>query len=392
MGVRERVRKPDYIMVGLIIAMIVIGLLMVYSASVVSSFNTTNDPNFYFNRHLMYVALGLGVFYVASRIKYTFWKGLAPLFLVGALLMSVLVFIPGIGMNHGGADRWINIGSFTLQPSEFLKLGVVLYMAFFFERVGRGINTMKAFLPFVVALIIIGVLVMAQPDLGTFTVIATVSVVMFFTAGGHLLHIGTLVVAGIGGIIALIAAAPYRMQRFLVFLNPSADTSGAGYQINQALIAIGTGGLFGLGFNQSRQKYQYLPEAQTDSIVAVMAEELGFIRMVIFIAILVFLILKGMDIARRAPDVFSKLLVVGVITWVGYQSIVNIGAMTSLLPLTGVPLPFISFGGTSLIVLLFAFGIVVNISRYASGGKKKHENNSSRRRERRSHFPVFGSR
>lgn len=361
----ERGQKPDYVLILTLLALTVIGILMVYSASVVSSYSITKNPNFYFQRQVFSVILGVGAFIIATKIHYTFWKKVAPFAFVLGLLLSALVFIPGLGMNHGGANRWIDIGPLNLQPSEFLKIGVILYLAAFFERAQKSVGHLKTFIPFAVILTVLAVMLMAQPDLGTFLVVALVSIIIFFIAGANPFHLLTLGAAGVIGIVTLIKAAPYRMARLLVFLNPGADKSGAGYQINQAMIAVGTGGLFGLGFNKSRQKYQYLPESQTDSIIAIMAEELGLFRVAGILALFVLLIIRGLNIAKKAPDLFARLVVIGVVSWVGVQTLLNVSANLSLVPLTGVPLPFISYGGSSIIVLLFAFGIVTNISKYS---------------------------
>ncbi|MCL5094279.1 MAG: putative lipid II flippase FtsW [Patescibacteria group bacterium] len=366
---RGRRLRPDYTLVILVLLLSIVGIIMVYSASVVSSYKVTGDPNFYFTRQLINIIIGIFCLFFVSRIPYVFWKKVAFFVLLLGLILSTLVFIPGFGMRHGGASRWLELGFIQLQPSEVLKLGVILYLSAFFERVGEGVKTYKAFLPFVIVLGLVGTLIMLQPDMGTFMVIAIFSSIMYFVAGGGLTYIGSLLVAGIAGIWTLIKIEPYRMQRFLVFLNPNADTSGAGYQINQALIAIGTGGLFGLGFNQSRQKYNYLPEAQTDSIIAIIGEELGFVGIAVLIFIFLLLTVRGLRIAKKSPDVFSRMFAIGLISWVAVQSLLNIAAMISLVPLTGVPLPFISFGGTSVVVLLVAFGILINISRFVEGGK-----------------------
>lgn len=365
---KERGLKPDYILVLLVFLLVVIGTLMVYSASVVLSYTATKNPNFFFQRQIFNVFLGVIAFIVASRIHYTYWKKMAPLALFLGLIFSILIFIPGLGTYHGGAKRWLEIGPFSLQPSEFLKLGLILYFANLFEKKEREIGTLSGLIPFLVIILLIGFLLMLQPDMGTFMVITGISIIMFFIAGANLYHLAAILGSGFLALFSLIKAAPYRMQRLLVFLDPSKDKSGAGYQINQALIAIGSGGIFGLGFNQSRQKYQYLPEAQTDSIIAIMAEELGFLRLLIIIAIFALLILRGISIAKKAPDLFAKLTALGITSWLAVQVIINIAANLSLVPLTGVPLPFISFGGSSIVILLFAFGILTNISKYSERG------------------------
>jgi len=364
----ERGLKPDYVLVILVLTLTVLGILMVYSASVVLSYTATKNSNFFFQRQFISVILGIIAFFITSKIHYSYWRKIAPVALFVGLLLSLLVLFPGLGTYRGGARRWLELGPISFQPSEALKLGLILYFASFFERVEKEIKTLNAFIPFVSVILISSLLLMLQPDMGTFMVICGISTAMFFIAGASLKHMAVIIGSGLLGIVALIKAAPYRMDRFLVFLNPSGDKSGTGYQINQALIAIGSGGLFGLGFNKSRQKYQYLPEAQTDSIIAIMAEELGFIRLLVILAIFVMLVLRGMVIAKNSPDLFSKLTAFGIVSWLAVQSIINIAANLSLVPLTGVPLPFISFGGSSVIILLSAFGILTNISKYSVKG------------------------
>ena len=368
---RERRYRPDYTLAFLVFLLVLIGVVVVFSASVVMSYQTTGNPNFYFTRQLMSVALGTGAFFVTSRIHYSFWKKIAPIALALNIILLILVFVPGIGFSSGGAARWIKLGGFVIQPTETLKLTLVIFFAYFFSALGKDVKgLLTGFVPFLVILGLIAGLVMKQPDMGTFTIAASIGVTMFFVAGARLHHVASLFGMGAVGFFLLIKAAPYRMARFMVFLNPSADTEGSGYQINQALLAIGTGGLLGLGFGKSRQKYQYLPEAATDSIFAIMSEELGFIKVAIIIGIFAFLIYKGYRLASQAPDDFSRLLVVGVTTWIAAQTFINISAMMSLLPLTGVPLPFISYGGSSIMFLLAAFGILINISKYRKEDKK----------------------
>lgn len=372
--------KPDYTLALLLYLLILIGIVIVFSASVVMSYQISGSPNFYFVRQLASVGIGSVIFLLVSRIHYSYWKKVAPIFFLINIILLILVFVPGIGFGHGGANRWIRVGSFIFQPTETLKLTTTLFLAYFFDKLGKDIKSLSAgFVPFLFILGLIAILVMKQPDMGTFMVTASIAVGMFFVAGGSLLHVGSLFTLGASGLFLLIKAEPYRMARFMVFLNPSADTQGSGYQINQALLAIGTGGLLGLGFGQSRQKYQYLPEAATDSIFAIMSEELGFIKVAIIIILFTLLIIKGYSLALRAPDIFGKLVVTGVVTWVAAQTFLNIAAMLSLVPLTGIPLPFISYGGSSIIFLLFAFGIVMNISKFQNGGNL-NESTSSRRR------------
>ncbi|PIZ00642.1 putative lipid II flippase FtsW [bacterium (Candidatus Howlettbacteria) CG_4_10_14_0_8_um_filter_40_9] len=363
---RERRFKPDYTLAFLVYLLVLIGAVMVFSASVVISYQVSGGSTFYFTRQLLSIGIGTIIFLIASRVNYNFWRKIAPYLFALNILLLIMVFVPGIGLGHGGANRWINLGIFTFQPTETLKLSTTIFLAYFFEKIGKDIKGLLTGLaPFLVILGIISFLVMKQPDMGTFIVTAMIAVGMFFVAGANMAHVSSLGLLGLGGLGLLIKSASYRMARFMVFLNPGADAGGSGYHINQALLAIGTGGLFGLGFGQSRQKYQYLPEAATDSIFAVMTEELGFIFSSIVVLVFVGLSYRVFKLARSAPDTFSRLLATGVGIWVLAQTFLNIAAMMSLVPLTGVPLPFISYGGSSIMFLLLAFGILINISRYS---------------------------
>jgi cell division protein FtsW len=337
---------------------------MLSSASSVISFQKFGDSNYYLRHQLISFVIGIIAFILAAKIDYKTWKKFAFPFLIITVVLLILVFIPGIGFAYGGAKRWIHIGNFIFQPTEIVKLTFLLYLATWLEKRGRGIHDFSyGFMPFIVLMAIITFLVMFQPDLGTMTVIAVIAIGTYFVAGAPLLHLSLIGLGGAAIFALLIKIAPYRVQRFTVFLNPQLDPQGVGYHINQALLAIGTGGWFGLGLGLSRQKFNYLPEAAGDSIFAVMAEELGFIIMIGLIILFLVFMYRGFKIAKTAPDEFSRLLAAGITAWFSFQAFINIGAMTGFLPLTGIPLPFISYGGSALIVSLAAIGILTNISR-----------------------------
>ena len=359
-------KKPDYVFAILVFLLVFFGIVMISSSSVASSFEKYGNNYAFVKSQIISLLIGLGALFLTYNIDYRFWKKHSLWMIVITLGLLVLVFIPGIGKEINGAHRWIGFAGKMFQPSEIIKLAFIIYAASWFdvrkETIGEFVG---GFVPFSLMIAIIGVLIMNQPDLGTMSVIAGTAGVMFLVAGANLWHFSIGIGASILLLGGLIAAAPYRMQRLMVFLDPSSDTQGASYHINQALLAIGAGGLWGLGFGQSRQKYLYLPQTQTDSIFAIIAEELGFLRSSIVLCAFIFLGYRGFQIAKKAPDNFSRLLVVGITTWILIQAFINIGAMLNILPLTGVPLPFISYGGTSLIVLLAAVGIVLNISKHA---------------------------
>lgn len=366
---RNNIHQPDYFLWGTVICLILFGLVMLASASSVLGFERFDDSNFFLKRQLVSLGIGLVAMLVIYRIDYHRWQAWAVPFLFATVILLLAVFIPGLGVTSLGAHRWVNFGLFIVQPSEIAKLAAVIYFSVWLDRRAHRIGDLRStVLPYIGMLGLLGGLILAEPDLGTTTIILGTAVLLFITAGGPWRHvIGFLGVAAVG-FLALIRLAPYRAQRFTVFLNPDLDPLGIGYHINQALLAIGSGGLFGLGLGHSRQKFNYLPEPAGDSIFAVMAEELGFVFITIFILAWLMLILRGMAVARQAPDRFGRLVAIGVTGWLGLQAFLNIGALSAVLPLTGIPLPFLSHGGSAIITSLAAVGILLNISRQTSRG------------------------
>ncbi len=357
---------PDYVFVACFFAILVFGLATLSSASSVVSFDKFNSPYFYLTHQLLFGFLpGLVCFYAASRIDYHVWERFAALFLFISIGILLLVFIPGIGFETGGSKRWVQLGNIVFQPSEIVKLTFILYLsAWLTKKKQTGPRDFSYnFLPFLILAGAIAFLVVLQPDMGTMGVIALICGSMYFFAGAPLRHFAVMAVGSATFFFLLIKIAPYRMERFTIFLNPELDPLGSGYHINQALLAIGSGGLLGRGFGLSRQKYNYLPEVVGDSVFAIIAEELGFLIAVALIAVFVFFVIRTLRIAARAPDQFGFFIGVGIASWFLFQSFINIAAMLSLVPLTGIPLPFISYGGTALIVGMTAAGVVVNISR-----------------------------
>ncbi len=351
-----------------VFTLIGIGLIGIASAGVSYGNIRFGDPYYFFKEQLIGLAVGTVLLLVAERIPYQLWRGfVVPLFVV-ALIFLVLVFIPGFGTTVYGAARWVDLGPFSFQPSEIMKIAIIFYLAAWLSR--RGSRTAgdfyEGFIPFLVVLGLVGFLIIKQPDTGTLGLIFCIALSIFFASGASLKHIASLIGLGFLSIIVLIQIAPYRMQRFLVFLNPEHDPLGAGYQMTQAFLAIGTGGWFGVGLGHSRQKFNYLPEPVTDSIYAVLAEEAGLLGGAVIVSLFLFFLWRGIRVALRAPDAFGELLAVGIVAWVTCQAFINIAAITGLIPLTGIPLPFISFGGTSLAVLMGAVGVLLNISRHST--------------------------
>jgi cell division protein FtsW len=391
MAIAKRGHRPDYTFFLLIAALCLFGLLMILSAGAVQSFKLKGNGYFYFLQQLESLGLGLIGFYITSRIHYSYWKKIAVPLLAISFFLLLVIFVPGIGFNYGGATRWINFPLFHIQVAEIAKLGLVIYLAAWLStKAGPNKGFTDGFAPFAAIVGAMATLVMLQPDMGTMSVIAMIGIVMYFTAGAPVRHIALAAGGVVAAVAALIAAAPYRINRLLTFLDPTKDTLGTGYHVQQALVAIGSGGLFGLGFNKSLQKHNYLPEPMNDSIFAIITEELGLIAAAAVIATFAYLAVRGFRIASRAPDMFSRLLVTGIVTWICWQALVNISAMLSLVPLTGVPLPFISLGGSALVVLMTACGIVFNVSRFtapereAAGKEAGRAHTRSRRGNRRS--------
>ena len=373
MQTASRPHKPDFLLIIVILLLVVFGLVAIASASSVVSHDQFGDNLAMLKNQLTHgVLIGLVAFITFAIIPYSFWKRVNLILLIVTLVLLAAVFIPQLGFQFGGAQRWINLGFFSFQPSELAKLTMILFFAAWLDKRGKGIRDFATgVVPFLLILGVVITLIILQPDLGTLSVIAATAIAMFFVAGARPWHLVAIFASAIALLGLAIRIEPYRLARFTVFLNPAADPEGIGYQINQALLAVGSGGLFGQGLGQSRQKYNYLPEPAGDSIFAVMAEELGFLR--ISLVVLTFLTLGylGFSVSRRAKDNFGKLLAVGITTWFVAQAFINIGALIGLLPLTGIPLPFISFGGTAIVVSMAAAGILVNVSRYTDEQKKR---------------------
>ncbi|EKE20377.1 MAG: hypothetical protein ACD_8C00010G0006 [uncultured bacterium] len=359
----------DKTLLTIVLILLTLGLVMISSAGIIYSETRFGDPYYFFKHQLIYgVVPGLLVMYLLSKIDYHLWKRLAvPIFFVSVIFL-LLVFVPGVGNKVYGASRWIQLGPFSFQPSEMAKLATIIYLAAWLE--GRGLHRIKdvfeGMLPFLGIMGLIGFLIMKQPDTGTLGVIVLTSFSIFFVSGASLKHLFSMGGMGLVLLWILIKIEPYRFDRISAFLDPSADPQGIGYQINQALLAVGSGGLFGVGLGHSRQKFNYLPEPVGDSIFAVMGEELGIMGTSILIILFVALAMRGIKIAKNAPDMFGRLMAVGITMWIVLQAFINISANIALVPLTGIPLPFISYGGTSLLFLLAGVGILLNISKQSS--------------------------
>lgn len=315
---------------------------------------------------LFFGIIGGGVVLILmNMVHYRFWRQYAFYIFVATLILTALVFVPGIGFMHGGARRWLDLGPFTMQPSELLKIGFIIYMATWISGMRAHIGDfMRGTLPFIALVAVAGILLLLQPDTDTFLILSAAAFAMFITAGARFRDI-TLIILGSILLVAILAfTRPYVMDRITTFLNPSIDPQGSSYQLRQSLIAVGSGGLWGRGFGQSIQKFEYLPEPVGDSIFAVFGEEFGFIGSFLLVGLFVAFTLRSYRIATHAPDLFAMLLVVGLTTLIIMQAFLNIGSMVGLAPLSGLPLPFISHGGTALLATLASVGIILNISKY----------------------------
>lgn len=359
-------KSVDTILIVIVGLLVAAGFLIFSSASLGllardgASFGSVAFSQFAFG------IIGGGVaLFITSNIYYRHWRRFAFYIFLLSLLLTAAVFIPGIGMSHGGATRWLNLGITTVQPSEFLKIGFVVYLATWFSGIQGKIHDWRfGLLPFVGSVGIVGVVMLAQPDTDTFMIMAAAGMAMYLAAGARWRDVFGIIGAGLLGLLIIALLRPYVMERLTTFLDPEADQLGSGYQINQSLIAIGSGGALGRGFGQSIQKFEYLPEAIGDSIFAVYAEEFGFLGTTLLIIGLVSLALRGYKTAAQAEDIFGTLLVTGFITVIIAQAFLNIAAMTGMAPLSGLPLPFISHGGTALMATLASLGIVLNVSKY----------------------------
>jgi len=348
--------------------LVVFGLIMLSSAGVVEGQKKFGSSYYYLIHQFLYGALpGAVIFLLFSRINYKFWRKVALPLLIIVTGLLVLVFVPGIGYSFKGAQRWVGFKFFSFQPSEFLKLALIVYLAAWFSRYEGRLNAgLHSIAPFFLVFGFAGLLLSLQPDMGTLVLITLIALSMYFFAGAKLSHFVALilVLAILLGTFSVLE--PYRFDRLKAFFSSTADKQKEAYHINQALLGIGSGGIFGLGFGQSQQKlFNYLPEPVGDSIFAIIVEELGFVGAIVLLALFLMLALALINIARNVHNQFGKLLALGVMAWITGQALVNISAISGLIPLTGIPLPFISFGSSSLVTMLAGLGIVANVSRHS---------------------------
>ncbi len=370
------VKKPDYILLGATSALIIIGVLLLANVSAPLSLERFGTTYYFLNHQLLFGFLpGIILGFLAFKVPLNFFKKWAPIFLLINLILLVMVFLPGIGSKLGGAARWISLGPFSFQPSELLKLTFILYLATWLasrtdtRKSGREhliLTHSQTLLAFSVVIGIISLLLILQPDISTLGVIILVAILMYFLAKMPFWQSFLMVLIGTGTLFALVKLAPYRLNRFLVLFNPAIDPMGIGYQIKQAVIAVGSGGISGLGMGMSHFKFGFLPQVISDSIFAVFAEETGFIGSCVLILLFLIFLWRGFRVGRLCQDKFFQLTAWGITAWICLQGFINIAAMIGILPLTGIPLPFISYGGSALVVQLIGIGVLLNISKQIS--------------------------
>ncbi len=353
---------------GLFIAILIIsifGIIMVYSASYIWAEYKFDDPFKFVKHQALFFGIGIVILYIVSKTDYKIYYEKANIILIACISLLALVIIPGIGTVRNGSRSWFGIGSFGIQPSEFAKLSLIIFTSKYLCKNERDLKSIrKGVLPILGIVFLVFGLIMLQPDFGTGVIIVMSIIGLLFVAGVNFKFFIRLGLLGVIGVVGLIAIAPYRLQRILSFLNPWSDPLGSGFQIIQSLYAIGPGGLFGFGFLNSRQKHFYLPEPQTDFIFSIISEEFGFMGILIVSSLFLFIIIKGFQIARKANDTFSKYLAFGITFQIAFQAVLNLMVVVGLIPVTGVTLPFLSYGGSSLMITLLEIGIVLNISRY----------------------------
>ncbi|MDP3727567.1 MAG: putative lipid II flippase FtsW [bacterium] len=359
-------RHVDYPLLVITLTLLITGLLIISSASVVISQKNFGTPYYYLLRQGIAALIGLAALFILQTVPYRLWKKLSLPFLVASLLLVAAVLFPQFGITFGGAARWLNVGPISIQPSEILKLSLILYLASWLDKKktqSKGFVTV--FVPFLAIIGVVGTLLAFQPDIGTLLITGGAAVILYFLGGGRFTQLAALLVLAAAALAAIIQVAPYRVARLLVFWRPDLDPQGIGYHISQAAIAIGTGGFWGRGFGQSIQKFNYLPEPIGDSVFAVIVEEFGFFGGLLLASLFFIFLLRAIGIARAAPDFFGKLVVAGFASLITFQAFINMAAISGLMPLTGIPMPFISYGGTALVVMLAMVGIMLNVSKHS---------------------------
>ncbi len=354
-------RRSIFIITMMLVA---VGIVMIYSASAIYAYEKMGDSLYYLKRHLIYISIGLVMMFFAMSVDLKNIRRFSRPIMISALFLLVIVLIPHLGRETAGARRWFRLGLFNFQPSEFAKIAIVIYMA---DLVARKEKMMKSFVGgFVPPIMVLGLtagLILLEPDLGTAVTIGLVTMMMLYVSGVRTAHILSILLASMPALYLLMFSVPYRRKRIMAFINPWADKQGSGFQIIQSFVALGSGGLFGVGLGQSRQKLFYLPASHTDFIFSIIGEELGFVGTASVVLLFALFLWQGMRIAFKVPDTFTRLLSFGIVAMVSIEAAINIGVTAGALPTKGLPLPFISYGGSALIFHLMAVGLLFNIAK-----------------------------
>jgi cell division protein FtsW len=359
-------RTPAYVVVCATVGVLnIVGLVMILSASSVAALSDYGSSWYFFDRQFLWAVVGVVAFVVAARVDYHVWRRLAPFALVAAFGLLFVVLVPGIGITVDGSRRWLGYGPLRLQPSEFAKIALLMYAADVLTRRAAQLHDPRAWRPVVVVLGGVAALVMLEPDLDSTVVLAMIAFALLILAGVPRRQLVQIALIGVALAAMLSVAAPYRRARVFAFLHPSSDTSNTGYQIMQSLIALGSGGVNGVGLGAGRAKWMFLPNAHTDFIFAIIGEELGFVGCLLVLGLFAGFGLVGFHVARRAPDMFGALLAGGVTVWIVGQAAINLGAVVGVLPVSGITLPFLSAGGSSLVIAMLAAGMLANVARQA---------------------------
>lgn len=362
----------DHMLLVVTVILALVGLVMVFSASAVVAGNRFHDSGYFLKRQLAWLTFGFALLHIASRVDYTWWRKMALPLLGMVAVLLVVVLIPSLGVAAKGARRWIRLGPFAVQPAEMAKLLAVIYVAAYVTKKEEELTVFSTGLAPVLAVVgIVSGLVLLEPDLGTVVVIGLVTLGLLFLAGAKLAHLFSFVPVALVAVGLLVWHSPYRWQRLMTFLDPGKDPTGAGFQMNQSLLAFGSGGPFGVGLGEGKQKLFFLPEAHTDFVLALVGEELGLAGTAVIILLFLVFVMRGVQIAARARTPFGYYLGMGITLLIGMQALVNAGVVTGLLPTKGLTLPFVSYGGSSLVISLIGVGILLNISRDRQAGREE---------------------
>lgn len=366
---KKNKRKPfDYGLLIVVLVLLAFGLVMVLSASAPYALRTEGNSYFYASKQLKYAVLGVIMMLIISNIDYRIYKGrIADIAMIGSLLLLIAVLIPGVGITRNDATRWLGYGSFTFQPSELMKIALILFLSAKISKEPKRIKQfLRGLLPCLALIVVIALLLLKEPHMSATMIVAVIAFSIIFSAGARMAHLIPIGMFGAGAAFILAWLSPYRWKRVTIFLDPWQDVQGDGWQIIQSLYAVACGGLFGVGIGKSVQKYMYIPEAHNDFIFAILCEELGLLGALLVLVLFGLFIWRGITIALKAQDMFGSLVAIGITTMIGIQAIFSIAVVSSSMPVTGVPLPFFSYGGTALLMLLGSVGILLNISRHTT--------------------------